>query len=160
MAQYLLRWCKGTHDRIGTRALAVCGAKALHHTLQAHAFQFRHVCLCITEENVIKYDDPIAGVPFEKKHSPTICIFENDFAIVLQRSILSTISYHLKGYHTGSHVYPLKKDVLTGKTNRFDGNLMQSDRSRMRACLRGTVSRHIAPYQSISYLCGRRGGKG
>ena len=45
-----LRWCKGTHRGIWTRALLVRGAKPSHHTLQAHAFQFRHVCLCTTGE--------------------------------------------------------------------------------------------------------------
>ena len=39
-------WCKGTYDGVGTRPLAVCGAKASHHTLQAHGVKFRHLCLC------------------------------------------------------------------------------------------------------------------
>ena len=47
---YLLRWCKGTHDGILTRALTVRGANASHHRLQAHAFKFHRVCLCTTEE--------------------------------------------------------------------------------------------------------------
>ena len=48
----LPRWCNSTHDRIGKRGLAVCGARPSQNRLRTHALKFHHVCICTTNSSV------------------------------------------------------------------------------------------------------------